>query len=168
MKVKKIEVKIKNNLRKNTKLKLPKKNSELKKSLLKNNITTKDNLKVKDFDNELKSVEDIEIKNFNIKKPTNIYYLNSYLGFLKTNNLDIPTESIDITTSKLKELIAGILNSDNKNMTLKEINNLSNNKNKKIQEQNLIKKKKPIFDINKMKKRHKERKKEERRSEQNE
>lgn len=104
----------------------------------------------------MKSVIDIEIRNFNIKKPTNIYYLNCYLDILKFKGLELPEEEIDITTDKLKEMIADLLNSNNKVMDLTEIYDLINNDQSATTKETSTKK--PIFSIKELQRQHLERK----------
>lgn len=144
-------------------LKLPMANKDLETILLKNEITEVGQTSVEHFDSVIKSVINIEIKNFTIKQPTNIYYLNTYLEILKKNNQELPNEPIAITTVKLKEMIADTLGVDNKNMTLEEIYNVINGvveveDSKQISSRSNNKDEKPLFSIKKLQEIHLERK----------
>lgn len=144
-------------------LKLPMNNTDLQKILLKKEITEVGQTSVQHFDADLKSVIGIEIRNFAIKPPTNIYYLNTYLEIMKNNNQELPSEPIEITTLKLKEMIANILGVDNKNMTLEEIYNVINGTLEVDTSKGIIsgtknKDGKPLFSIKKLQEIHLERK----------
>lgn len=158
MKIDYINVMINNLKMKEVKIRLPMKNSNLKKALIKNEITQFDQSSIEDLDVFIKSVTNTEIKNFNIKKPTNIYYLNSYFEILKNKSLTLPKNKIDITTAKLKEMMAELLNSDNKNMTLNEIYTIINSEvtNNEVVDNNI--KRKLRFSIKKLQKKQRERK----------
>lgn len=160
MKIKYVDVVIKNFQRKDIKIKLPKKNKDLQKVLIKTEVTEIDKSAIKDLDNILKSVVDIEIKNFKIKKPTNIYYLNCYLEILKEQELDLPEDYLEINTSNLKKMIADLLGSENKNMSLEEIYEVIN---KDLPEAKNIKenegmKERPRFSIKELQRKYRERK----------
>lgn len=144
-------------------LKLPMTNKDLETILLKNEITEVGQTSVEHFDSIMKSVINIEIKNFTIKQPTNIYYLNTYLEIFKKNNQELPSEPIVITTVKLKEMIAETLGVDNKNMTLEEIYNVINgvvevDDSKQISTRSNNKDEKPLFSIKKLQEIYLERK----------
>lgn len=130
MKIKYVRANIINLDDKEEYVKLPKTNKNLYKILLKKNIIDFEENSYTALDFKTRSVIGIDIKNFKIKSPTNIYYLNCYLDLLKSNDLDVPEEEIEINTDKLKELIADILSSDNKNMNLDEIYQIINSEEK--------------------------------------
>lgn len=85
------------------------------------NNTFDESLNAESFGEFLYSVTDIEIKNFKIKEPTNIFYLNAYFLLLKQRELDIPGEEIVITTEKLKEMIAELLKTEKEDVNLNKI-----------------------------------------------
>lgn len=156
MKFNRIKVSLINLDREEVTLSLPIKNSELRELLIAKNVVEADQSEVKHLDGKLKSVTKTEIRNFIINKPTNIYYLNSYLLFLKEKQVDLPVEQIEITTDSLKEMIADMLQIHRKDMTLEElfstVNSTSN------QEKNRSKNKKPMFSIRQLQIDNKERK----------
>lgn len=163
MKINYITVTINNLKFKEVELKLPMKNKDLQEILIRKEVAEVEQSSIEYFDNPLKSIKNIEIKNFHIKGSTNIYYLNSYLDILKYKDLSVPEEDIDITTEKLKEMIAVILKVDNVNLNLDEIYNLVNkeitNNNKTNKEEKPKKStKKPQFSIKDLLKKHIERK----------
>lgn len=163
MKINYIKVMIKDLGMNEVYLKLPMANKDLETILLKNEITEVGQTSVEHFDSIMKSVINIEIKNFTIKQPTNIYYLNTYLEILKKNNQELPSEPIVITTVKLKEMIAETLGVVNKNMTLEEIYNVINSvveadDSKQISTRSDNKDGKPLFSIKKLQEIHLERK----------
>lgn len=144
-------------------LKLPMDNTDLQQILIKKEITEAGQSSVQHFDNNMKTVIDIEIRNFAIKPPTNIYYLNTYLEIMKIDNKELPSEPIEITTVKLKEMIADLLGVENKDMTLEEIYNVVNgtvevSSSKEVSNETRNKEKKPLFSIKKLQKKHLERK----------
>lgn len=130
MKIKYVRANIINLDDKEEYVKLPKTNKNLYKILLKKNIIDFEENSYTALDFKTRSVIGTDIKSFKIKSPTNIYYLNCYLDLLKSNDLDVPEEEIEINTDKLKELIADILSSDNKNMNLDEIYQIINSEEK--------------------------------------
>ena len=163
MKINYITVTINNLKFKEVELKLPMKNKDLQEILIRKEVAEAEQSSIEYFDNPLKSIKNIEVKNFYIKGSTNIYYLNSYLDILKYKDLSVPEEDIDITTEKLKEMIAVILKVDNVNLNLDEIYNLVNkeitNNNKTNKEEKPKKStKKPQFSIKDLLKKHIERK----------
>lgn len=154
MKFNKVKISLLNLDREEITLRLPVKNSELRKLLIAKNVVCADQSKVHHLDGRLKSVTKTELRNFIIEKPTNIYYLNSYFLFLKEKDWELPEENITITTEKLKELIADIFNFPRKDMTLEEIFQTLNSSNT----QKELKKEKPIFSIYQLQANHRERK----------
>lgn len=85
------------------------------------NDTFDESLNAESFGEFLYSVTDIEIKNFKIKEPTNIFYLNAYFLLLKQQELDVPGEELVITTEKLKEMIAELLEIEKEDVSLSKI-----------------------------------------------
>lgn len=85
------------------------------------NDTFDESLNAESFGEFLYSVTDIEIKNFTIKEPTNIFYLNAYFLLLEQKELDLPEEELVITTEKLKEMIAELLEIEKGNVNLSQI-----------------------------------------------
>lgn len=85
------------------------------------NNTFDESLNAESFGEFLYSVTDIEIKNFKIKEPTNIFYLNAYFLLLKQKELDVPGEELIITTEKLKEMIAELLEIEKEDVSLSKI-----------------------------------------------
>ena len=163
MKINYITVTINNLKFKEVELKLPMKNKDLQEILIRKEVAEVEQSSIEYFDNPLKSIKNIEIKNFHIKGSTNIYYLNSYLDILKYKDLSLPEEDVNITTEKLKEMIAVILKIENINLNLDEIYNLLNKEitnNNKINKEEKPKKstKKPQFSIKDLLKKHIERK----------
>lgn len=156
-------------------IKLPKKRKDLEEILLDNNTIEKgEEIKVEHFNNTFISVKDIEIKNFKIKattkNTTNIFYLNVYFEILKSKNLDVPEEEIEIDTIVLKEMISDLLNANNKNIDIEEIYKIINcsedkeeqNEEEKIEletnsDENKVKER-PVFSIKKLQQRRMERK----------
>lgn len=104
----------------------------------------------KSFDAEnfgefLYSVTDVEIRNFTIEEPTNIFYLNAYFMILKERKLHVPEEELVITTEKLKRMIAELLNIENKDLNLQRIHDViqgNESKQKKVMEQKELERKK--------------------------
>lgn len=85
------------------------------------NDTFDESLNAESFGEFLYSVTDIEIKNFKIEEPTNIFYLNAYFLLLKQKELNIPEDELVITTEKLKEMIAELLEVEKENVSLNKI-----------------------------------------------
>lgn len=85
------------------------------------NDTFDETLNAESFGEFLYSVTHIEIKNFKIKEPTNIFYLNAYFLLLKQKELHVPEEELVITTEKLKEMIAELLKIEKENVSLSQI-----------------------------------------------
>lgn len=85
------------------------------------NDTFDESLNAESFGEFLYSVTDIEIKNFKIKEPTNIFYLNAYFLLLEQKELPVPEEELVITTEKLKEMIAELLEIEKENVSLNKI-----------------------------------------------
>lgn len=171
MKINYITVTINDLKFKEIELKLPMKNKNLQKILIKKGVAEINQSSIEYFDNPLKSVKSIDIKNFNIKGSTNIYYLNSYLDILKFKDLELPKENTNITTEKLKEMIAEILKIENTNLNLEKIYNLINKEitNSKTETNNNInspeeqeeaeeESEKPQFSIKELLRKHMERK----------
>lgn len=156
MKVNRIKVWLVNLDREEVVLSLPVKNSELRELLIAKKVVEANQSEVKHLDSKLKSVTRTEIRHFTIQPPTNVYYLNSYLLFLKEMNLDLPKAPLEITTSRLKQLIATVLHLDRKNMTLEEIFSVINSTNQR--ETKKTKSEKPIFSIQQLQSDNKERK----------
>ncbi|CAD2079746.1 hypothetical protein GCM10007358_16620 [Phocicoccus schoeneichii] len=73
------------------------------------------------FGEFLYSVTSIEINNFTIEEPTNLFYLNAYFMILKERNLLILEEELVITTDKLKEMIAELLDIRIEDLNLQRI-----------------------------------------------
>lgn len=98
----------------------------------------------------LYSVTDIEIRNFRIEEPTNLFYLNTYFMILKERDLYVPEEEIVITTDKLKEMISELIDIEILDLNLQEIHDRLLKKEDKP-------KKKPMFSIKEMQREHMER-----------
>lgn len=98
----------------------------------------------------LYSVTDIEIRNFRIEEPTNLFYLNTYFMILKERDLYVPEEEIVITTDKLKEMISELIDIEILDLNLQEIHDRLLKKEDKP-------KKKPMFIIKEMQREHMER-----------
>lgn len=161
-----IEIVMKNMDFKEVIIKLPITDESLEKALLKILQIEKDMLGYKNFDTELMSVLDIiKVDNIEIKKPTNIYYLNLYLNILKDKDINLSSEKMIITTDILKEKITDLLEIQNKDMNFEEIKNFikENNKLDDLKEETeeineVIKNQKPMFTVKQLQKIHNERK----------
>ena len=156
MKVNRVKVYLVNLDREEIVLSLPVKNSELRELLIAKKVVEANQSEVKHLDSPLKSVTATEIRHFTIRKPTNVYYLNSYLLFLKEMNLDLPEDPLEVTTGRLKQLMATVLHLDRKDMTLEEIYSVINSTNQC--ETKKTKNGKPIFSIRQLQSDNKERK----------
>lgn len=116
-----VEAVIFNLMAKEQKIKLPISRQSLNKALLEFNIIKESDLSVEAFDKPINTVRRIEkLNDFKIESPTNIYYLNEYLTILKEKELSLSAKMI-INTKKLKEEISTLLNMKNSNPSLKEI-----------------------------------------------
>lgn len=71
--------------------------------------TIDESFDAENFGEFLYSVTGIEISNFKINEPTNLFYLNAYFMTLKERDLHVPEKELVITTNKLKEMIAELL-----------------------------------------------------------
>lgn len=116
----------------------------------------------KSFDSEsfgefLYSVAGIEIRNFKINEPTNLFYLNAYFMTLKERDLHVPEEELVITTDKLKEMIAELLDIEIEDLNLQRIHDTLQKKEDELEEQEDRPKKKPMFSIKEMQREHRER-----------
>lgn len=83
--------------------------------------TLDDTFDAESFGELLYSATDIDIRNFTIEEPTNIFYLNAYFMILKERKLPIPGEELVITTEKLKKMIAELLNIENQDLNLEKV-----------------------------------------------
>lgn len=161
-----IEIVMKNMDFKEVIIKLPITDESLEKALLKILQIEKDMLGYKNFDTELMSVLDIiKVDNIEIKKPTNIYYLNLYLNILKDKDINLSSEKMIITTDILKEKITDLLKIQNKDMNFEEIKNfikennkLDNPKEETKEINEVIKNQKTMFTVKQLQKIHNERK----------
>ena len=109
------------------------------------------------FGEFLYSVTGIEINNFTIKEPTNLFYLNAYFMILKERDLHVPEEKLVITTDKLKEMITELLDIRIEDLNLQRIHDTLQKKEDKVEEQEDRPKKKPMFSIKEMQREHRER-----------
>src|SRR5699024_455567 len=110
------------------------------------------------FGEFLYSVIGIEISNFTIEKPMNLFYLNAYFMILKKRDLHVPEEELIITTDKLKEMIAELLDLEVQELTLQKVHDTLLKKEDEVVEQEVDRpKKKPIFSIKEMQREHRER-----------
>ena len=109
------------------------------------------------FGEFLYSVTGIEINNFTIEEPTNLFYLNAYFMILKERNLHIPEEELVITTDKLKEMIAELLDIRIEELNLQRIRDTLQKKEVEVEQQEEKPKKKPMFSIKEMQREHRER-----------
>lgn len=156
MKVNRVKVYLVNLDREEIVLSLPVKNSELRELLIAKKVVEANQSEVKHLDSPLKSVTATEIRHFTIRKPTNVYYLNSYFLFLKEMNLEFPADPLEITTKRLKELIADLLQLERNDMNLEEVYSVINSTNQC--ETKKTKNEKPIFSIRQLQSDNKERK----------
>ena len=109
------------------------------------------------FGEFLYSVTGIEINNFTIEEPTNLFYLNAYFMILKERNLHIPEEELVITTDKLKEMIAELLDIRIEELNLQRIRDTLQKKEVEVEQQEEKPRKKPMFSIKEMQREHRER-----------
>ena len=109
------------------------------------------------FGELLYSVTGIEINNFTIEEPTNLFYLNAYFMILKERNLHIPEEELVITTDKLKEMIAELLDIRIEELNLQRIRDTLQKKEVEVEQQQEKPRKKPMFSIKEMQREHRER-----------
>ena len=111
------------------------------------------------FGEFLYSVTGIEINNFTIEEPTNLFYLNAYFMILKERDLHVPDEELVITTDKLKEMIAELLDLEIQELNLQKVHDalLKKEDEVEVEEQEDRPKKKPMFSIKEMQREHRER-----------
>ena len=109
------------------------------------------------FGEFLYSVTGIEINNFTIEEPTNLFYLNAYFMILKERDLHVPEEELVITTDKLKEMIAELLDIRIEELNLQRIRDTLQKKEVEVEQQEEKPKKKPMFSIKEMQREHRER-----------
>src|SRR5699024_6653324 len=111
------------------------------------------------FGEFLYSVIGIEISNFTIEKPMNLFYLNAYFMILKKRDLHVPEEELIITTDKLKEMIAELLDIRIEELNLQRIRDTLQKKEVEVEQQEEKPRKKPMFSIKEMQREHRERQK---------
>lgn len=109
------------------------------------------------FGEFLYSVTGIEINNFTIEEPTNLFYLNAYFLILKERDLHVPDEELVITTDKLKEMIAELLDIRIEELNLQRIRDTLQKKEVEVEQQEEKPRKKPMFSIKEMQREHRER-----------
>ena len=109
------------------------------------------------FGEFLYSVTGIEINNFTIEEPTNLFYLNAYFMILKERDLHVPDEELVITTDKLKEMIAELLDIEIEDLNLQRIHDTLQKKEVEVEQQEEKPRKKPMFSIKEMQREHRER-----------
>src|SRR5699024_4936377 len=111
------------------------------------------------FGEFLYSVTGIEINNFTIEEPTNLFYLNAYFMILKERDLRVPEDELVITTDKLKEMIAELLDLEIQELNLQKVHDalLKKEDEVEVEEQEDRPKKKPMFSIKEMQREHRER-----------
>src|SRR5699024_11107639 len=109
------------------------------------------------FGEFLYSVTGIEINNFTIEEPTNLFYLNAYFMILKERDLHVPEEELVITTDKLKEMIAELLDIRIEELNLQRIRDTLQKKEVEVEQQEEKPRKKPMFSIKEMQREHRER-----------
>ena len=102
------------------------------------------------FGEFLYSVTGIEINNFTIKEPTNLFYLNAYFMILKQRHLHVLDEELLITTDKLKEMIAELLDLEIEDLNLQKVYDALLKKEDEVEEREDKPKKKPMFSIKEM------------------
>lgn len=119
--------------------------------------TIDESFDAENFGEFLYSVTGIEINNFTIEEPTNLFYLNAYFMILKERNLHMPEEELVITTDKLKEMIAELLDTDIEDLNLQKIHDTLLKKEDEVEEQEEKPRKKPMFSIKEMQREHRER-----------
>src|SRR5699024_12670146 len=90
---------------------------------------------------------------------TNLFYLHDYLLTLKERNLHIPEEELVITTDKLKEMIAELLDIRIEELNLQRIRDTLQKKEVEVEQQEEKPRKKPMFSIKEMQREHRERQK---------
>lgn len=80
---------------------------------------------------------------------TNLFYLNAYFLILKERNLHVPDEELVITTDKLKEMIAELLDIDIEieDLNLQRIHDTLQKKEVEVEQQEEKPRKKPMFSI---------------------
>lgn len=80
---------------------------------------------------------------------TNLFYLNVYFLILKERNLHVPDEELVITTDKLKEMIAELLDIDIEieDLNLQRIHDTLQKKEVEVEQQEEKPRKKPMFSI---------------------
>jgi len=88
---------------------------------------------------------------------TNLFYLHAYFLTLKERNLHIPEEELVITTDKLKEMIAELLDIRIEELNLQRIRDTLQKKEVKVEQQEEKPRKKPMFSIKEMHREHRER-----------
>ena len=116
-----------------------------------------ESFEAENFGEFLYSVTGIEINNFTIEEPTNLFYLNAYFMILKERNLHIPEEELVITTDKLKEMIAELLDIRIEELNLQRIRDTLQKKEVEVEQQEEKPRKKPMFSIKEMQREHRER-----------
>lgn len=155
-----VEAIIKNNRMQEVSVKLPKTEESLEHSLLQKRIAEENVLGYKSFDKKLKSVLSLkQIDNINIEPPMNIYYLNLYLNLLKEKNIKLDTKKDTWNTEIIQTRIAELLDCESMNYEgflsyMKDGRNKEQKDNSKPDKP----KEKPLFSIDKLQKRHIERK----------
>lgn len=160
-----IKATLKNNRREEVAVKLPNSVEGLEQSLILNKITDEDNLGYENFELKIKSILALErIDTIKIKAPLNIYYLNMYLNLLKEKNIKLDTKEDEWNTEIIKSRIAELLNTNSMNYDdfVNYITDTKTQEQKNEAEPNDTKedkpKKKPMYTIAELQKRHLERK----------
>ena len=117
------------------------------------------------FELKIKSILALErIDTIKIKAPLNIYYLNMYLNLLKEKNIKLDTKEDEWNTEIIKSRIAELLNTNSMNYDdfVNYITDTKTQEQKNEAEPNDTKedkpKKKPMYTIAELQKRHLERK----------
>lgn len=119
--------------------------------------TIDESFDAENFGEFLYSVTGIEINNFTIEEPTNLFYLNVYFLILKERDLHVPDEELVITTDKLKEMIAEMLDIRIEELNLQRIRDTLQKKEVEVEQQEEKPRKKPMFSIKEMQREHRER-----------
>ena len=88
---------------------------------------------------------------------TNLFYLNVYFLILKERDLHVPDDELVITTDKLKEMIAELLDIEIEDLNLQRIHDTLQKKEVEVEQQEEKPKKKPMFSIKEMQREHRER-----------
>src|SRR5699024_6971344 len=88
---------------------------------------------------------------------TNLFYLNAYFLTLKERDLHVAEEGLVITTDKLKEMIAELLDIRIDELNLQRIRDTLQKKEVEVEQQEEKPRKKPMFSIKEMQREHRER-----------